>query len=377
MLSPKLVCLDSSTWGRLAKDRESNPDAKKVVELLNLGALVPYFTWHHVEEICQHGNDAIFERRISLIDSLRFVAFPKLSGKVANIGNLIDLRRLEVMELIRNAALTLQELIDLVRPQITNGFCTGRELCSTNRLWWDIYRRHCSTDRQAHKTRLASLVQFPMGDQKERVSESLKNSRLRGEADARVQFAAMTQALAERLKKDGDPRLRDPDKTASEFMREAYEGGRSLYEMDGNAFERLLRLNNVDHDRLSANATMRDVGYESHFCKLLALHEEWLDLPLGTLGSAIRQEMVPSWVVWREVDRAMKSSAKANASNVNDLSMIGFALYVDALECDKRVREFVRQGVTRHPLLAVVEKRLVKWKNYADLRRQLERIAPM
>ena len=122
---------------------------------------------------------------------------------------------------------------------------------------------------------------------------------------------------------------------------------------------------------------MEDMGRESHFRKLLELHESWLALPPGSLYPVVTQDMVPSWIVWREVDRAMKNSSKAAASNLNDMSIISFALYVDALECDKRVREFVRQAAGRHPLIAVMEKRLVKWKNYADLTQQLERIAAM
>ena len=82
---------------------------------------------------------------------------------------------------------------------------------------------------------------------------------------------------------------------------------------------------------------MEDMGRESHFRKLLELQNggspSWLLYPVVT------QDMVPSWIVWREVDRAMKNCSKAAASNLNDMSIISFALYVDALECDKRVRE--------------------------------------
>ena len=214
MLSPKLVCLDSSTWGRLAEDRESSCEVKSIVELLNSGALVPYFTWHHLEEICQHGSDEIYAKRVSLIDSLRFVAFPKLIEEVGNIGSLIDLRQLEIKEFIRKPTLGLQEIVDIVRPQITNGFCTGNEFCLANRPWWDLYRMHFSAERQAHKARVASLVQFPMGNQKQKVSDSLEQMHLRSETDAKVQFASMANLLADRLKKDGDPRLGDRDQIA-------------------------------------------------------------------------------------------------------------------------------------------------------------------
>lgn len=85
--------------------------------------------------------------------------------------------------------------------------------------------------------------------------------------------------------------------------------------------------------------------------------------------------MIPSWIVWREVDRAMKNFPKAAASNLNDKSIIPFALYVDGLECDKRVRDLVKQATKRHALLGVVAKKLLGRTSYASLMQQLEQIA--
>ncbi len=375
MFSPKFVCLDSSTWGHLSKDRKKDSHAQRIIPILNLGTLVPYFTWHHIEEICQHADDLIYENRVSLIHSLRFVAFPKQSRQIANVGNIIDLQSFEIMAMLHNPTLSFEQLTNIVRPNITNGFCSGREFCAANRSWWDIDRTHFATQRQARNAQIASIVQFPMGDKKTKISNSSEGLRLRSEADAKVQFAKMTGLLAMRLRNDGDQRLSDPEQLAADFMRQTYAEGLSMHSMEGDNFDRLLQLYRVDRSRLPKNFTMEDVGYEGIFRKILELHESWLSLPHNSLHTVLKQDMIPSWIVWREVDRAMKNFPKAAASNLNDKAIIPFALYVDGLECDKRVRDSVKQAMKRHRLLAMIEKKLLRRKNYADLMLQLEHIA--
>jgi hypothetical protein len=86
MILSKLVCLDTSTWIHLAKGQESDASASGIIQLLNSGKLLPFFTWHHIEELCQHAVDEVYQSRISLIRSLRFVTFSKRHGEAGNIG---------------------------------------------------------------------------------------------------------------------------------------------------------------------------------------------------------------------------------------------------------------------------------------------------
>jgi hypothetical protein len=373
MIAPKLVSLDSATWARLAKDWKRDVNAKGVLEMLNSGALVPLFTWHHIEELCQHANDTVYQARVSLIQSLRFVTFPKLPGEKANVGSLIDLREAEIAALFQNKNLSFENLAKIVRAEISNGFCSGRDFCAANDEWWDIYRNQFSRERQSLKGTIASIAQFPAGNQKEGLTRS-KNLRLRTQADSRAQFDAMARRLAEQIKRHGDQRLDNPDQVAAEFMRAAYSDGLAIYSTLGEPFERLLKHFGVERTRLPKNATNEDVGYEAIFEKILELHETALDLPRGSLRIAFRQEAIPSWIVWREVDRGMKSFPKTTASNITDKMIIPFGLYVDALESDKRVRDLVGRAAKKHSLLKIVNDRLLSRSNYTALLKQLEKV---
>ena len=165
MICPKIVCLDSATWGNLARDQEKDADAKRLVSILNTGTLIPFITWYHLEEICQHANAAVYDSRVYLFESLRFVAFPQLPQEVGNVGSLIELRNLEISALLENPTSSLDQIVGDVRPEITNGFCSGRNLCESNRPWWDFYRTHFATAIHTRKMTIASLTQFPLGDQ--------------------------------------------------------------------------------------------------------------------------------------------------------------------------------------------------------------------
>lgn len=86
----------------------------------------------------------------------------------------------------------------------------------------------------------------------------------------------------------------------------------------------------------------------------------------------MRQEQVPSWIVWREVDRAMKRLQKAEASSLADKWMVPFALYVDGFEADKRVCHCIRDALPSHSLLKTVHDHVFRRRNLEDLGEKLE-----
>jgi hypothetical protein len=126
---------------------------------------------------------------------------------------------------------------------------------------------------------------------------------------------------------------------------------------------------------LPHNPTIEDVGYEAMFVGHFRTHERRLNLPPGTLKRFVRQEQVPSWVVYREVDRMMKRLQKAEGSSLGDKWVVGFALYLDGLEVDQRVYHCIRQASKSHPLMRTVESRVFRRKSLSDLAMILERIA--
>jgi hypothetical protein len=47
--------------------------------------------------------------------------------------------------------------------------------------------------------------------------------------------------------------------------------------------------------------------------------------------------MVPSWIVWRELDRVIRSYGKADDGNLTDLMLAPLALYLEKVQVDRRI----------------------------------------
>jgi glutathione S-transferase len=139
--------------------------------------------------------------------------------------------------------------------------------------------------------------------------------------------------------------------------------------------EKMLAQAGVERSRLPDNPTIDDAGYEGTFIGHFSVHERRLGLPAGTLKQFVRQEQMPSWIVWREVDRKMKRLSKAEGSSLADGWMVPFALYLDRVEADKRVCHCMREALESHPLVKAAYARVFRRKSFEDLTGQLEALA--
>lgn len=68
--------LDSSHLGTIARDRFSRnsadrEQAERFIDLLIEHGLVPLLSWHQIEELLRHGDDAVVARRVTFIRGIR------------------------------------------------------------------------------------------------------------------------------------------------------------------------------------------------------------------------------------------------------------------------------------------------------------------
>jgi len=282
MEKPRFVCLDSSTWGLLAKEITHDSSAARVLSLLNEGTVVPFFTDHHVLEIAQHENDDKFKRRIALLRSLRFLAFHRLNEEQANVGSMLDLRELEIVEILKNPDISFEALIPKVREKLINGFVSGEEFCAMNEEWWALYRRDFAPYMRAHSAEIASVTHLQMANLNEKIPAP-GTLKLRPKSEVLKILKSAARSVAENLRNVGDEILRDPTKrlkspeeVSKDFHAEVYEENLSLYDIPGDPFDNMLAKVGVSRSRLPRNATIADVGYEAIFVKTMGKHEQRL-----------------------------------------------------------------------------------------------------
>lgn len=380
---PRLVAIDSASWARIAYDVQSS-DAKRILRVFDSGRVAPFFTEFHVEELVQHKSNAVFRSRVELIRSLPFVAFPKRPDPVGNIGNSLEARELEMRVLLDWPDAPLDFIVNQVRPRLINGFTRGVEMYESNIEWWMFYRKNFASYMLASKADVASFCHFPTPNAPNLdapLPKSSKGLALRSKQAIAQLINESAGSLIQRLKEDGDRRLQTKERLRSaeemtyELLNHVYESTSVLHEMEGDFFDNLLKSGGIERARLPPNPTYGDAIYEATFVPALGVHERRLNLPAGTLRQFVRQDRLPSWIVWRQTNQAMKTLKKAEGSSLNDAMIVPFALYIDAVEVDKRVFHCVQQRRSRHPLMDRVATHLFCSKGLRGLASELENLA--
>jgi hypothetical protein len=240
VVRPKLISLDTATWGNLARDKDRDAAAQELIKRLSVGDVIPFLSWHHVAELIHHGSQKVFNERVALFRSLPFTAFLKQSQEEAYIGNIIDLRNAEISEAFRDPAADHFAIIERASGRITNGFASGAVLCRDNEEWWKFYRQNFANDPQRRGAEISALMHFPTTDPSEKVFA--RNQELRPLDEAQAQFKKMAQILAQRLKKDVKKALPNSESVAQEFMRKAYEEGLVMYKDRTGGIDALLKI---------------------------------------------------------------------------------------------------------------------------------------
>lgn len=371
---PKLICLDTSTWGNLARDVSKDKNAERVMELIQGGSMIPYITWHHLAELMHHGNDFVVSSRIELIKSLKFVAFPCLPEEVANVGSVLDLQGNELSVLLANPKASYLEITNLVRSMVTNGFATGKEFCQKNEDWWHIYRNQFSQCIQSKQAEISALSHFPVMNEDEAMSNNRGKYKLCNSEQAARKFSILAKKLEDRLTNDVKKPLPNPREIAYELMNDAYQYGMTDYDDQKEGLDWLLKKYDVDRERLPSKPKLGDIGDEAVFIKQLSTHERRLNLPDGSLKHAVRKEMLPSWRISQLLGREIRRIPKAESGNLNDKMIATFGLYVDYIQLDKRIRNCINQLAKKSELFQILNRRLIKAGNYNGLISELEQI---
>jgi len=374
IIRPKIVSLDTATWGLIAKEQSLAVD--RINRIFWSGAVVPFFMDTVIMELLAHGNDNVVKSRIAMIRRLPFVHFMKGCPGHAGVGWLLDLREAEMAVIRDFPNAKSEDVLNIVRSQVTSQFCAGAEFCDRYYSEW-MNTRQLAPLFTSETPEIAAFTQFPLPgvNLRDKIPASSEEIDYRSFEEFENIVCGQHKWLTHKLKTNGDEKINDPEKAAAKFLREICDDMKGILDGRGDITEALLAQAGVERSRLPPKPTIDDVGFEYTFVGHLQTHERRLKLPQGTLKQFVRKEQLPSWIVWREVSRAIRRLPKAEASSLNDKMIVPFALYLDGVEVDKRIRNCIREASSTHPLMKITDAHVFRSKPLKALADHLESIA--
>jgi hypothetical protein len=156
---PKIVSLDTSTWGLIAKVQSS--EAREIRAILSSGDIIPFFTDTVLRELFAHENNDIVEARLEMIRRLPFVTYLRGCGNHACVGWLLDLRETEIAVIRDLSRATANEVLEDVRGLIVDQFCSGDDFFQRFHEEWKFIRLLAPSFR-ANTPEITALTQFPL-----------------------------------------------------------------------------------------------------------------------------------------------------------------------------------------------------------------------
>lgn len=371
MIIPKFISLDTSIFGEMAKDYFSKDvlkakKAKDVVSKINESGFIPFFTFHHIQELIQYENTGIVRKRWSLIGKFHTVAWMCSYDDETVLGSVVDINKLEVISNIESEDFEIGRLRSIVRKRLVQ-YCSGSEFIARFESAYMGIRKLGFIDLNRNKE-LESLSHI----QDKKINSmrllELLNSKLRSKDELIKHLIHLEKNTVSGLQLRGDKNLANANQSARYFVQEVMKHASSLYsDSNANLYESFVHSAGVRLDQVSPNTSVGEFGYISIYNKKTQIILESLGLP-----SEIELKLAPQksgvWLIWRYLDEAMKNEEKAHGSNIIDRDLSVLALVVDIFTVDRRVKEYFRQLSKKNPLLGDSFSRIDKLSTYVDLK---------
>ncbi|MDO8446678.1 MAG: hypothetical protein Q7T53_11355 [Deltaproteobacteria bacterium] len=371
LIIPHLIALDSSTIGNVARDlygsnQHNQGKARHLLDCISLKNLIPLVTWHHIEELLQHEDDAVIDNRICFIKNLPMVAWFDTVKPSGIIGTIMDIQAIELSWLISNPSTSFEEIIQKTKDKLLK-FGTGRDLISIYdmTIWKQIMKRTAPI-RQNRRREIASISHAKIGGSETKKPINFSNWQLRNHEEAEKVVETLKTNLEKDLVNRGDKKLSDHKTVAQEFIKDVYKDGLHLYHNRGDVRENFLKSFGLSPEEIPDKASIEDIGYAAIFRKKLKILAEILDINEDSFKT-IKEDHCPSWLIWKELDKVLKSDDRTYGSNITDKYLAVLALYADFLIVDKRIHEKFNQVVRRNAVIKKVITNVVKLSDYGNI----------
>ncbi len=369
MILPKLISIDTSVFGNLARDyycqdiKRCN-EAKRVKNYIINSGLIPFFSLHHFQEHLQYKDDELLKKRFSLIREFPVVSWIKSKNNSFFTGSVIDIFGTEI-KLILDGVKTKKDIISKTKDGLFR-YGTGCELLNNFDDELLLLREFDYFDTQQQKSTDSLVHIMDPSISKIKLSD-IKDSDLRTPEEAEKYLTEHRQKIESELAERGDKKLKDINTLSDQYI-EAVEKFCSNVNQNSSEtlIEKLLSANGLTKANIDKNTTIGDLGD-------LAAYKIQLDIISKSYNFnsdivlKFSKSIIPSIDVLTKVGIIIRNEPRAHGSNFPDKYMSVFSLYVDYLIVDKRINECFRQLRNREPDFIPQFNQIIKMSDYCDI----------
>lgn len=372
---PRLVVLDSSQLGELARDAASHDRARRRKALRFMPSLLargwlPLLSLHHIEELLQHDNEQVVDNRLSYLWNLDFVAWIGDAEPDSSAGSVVMLMAAEALTAHRYLTAEAVEVRNLTRDRV---IYTGPSTSAVPAAFahWREFREEFK-EHQVRTRRVAAIARWrptPIGNM--RLGELLQlPTRSQIDIDRRINGlqGRLTQEIATR----GDKRIADPRAMAAEFFAEVRcnaTGLNSGSHVPGAL--QILQAAGVDVDTVDPNTTFDQLMERVMFENQLRVATEGHGLSWEAIKRTVTQDRLPVSVITHTMRMYGQDQPERKGSEVTDIHLLALAPYADVSYVDKRTLEGVRRGRRSAPTFDRLLNDVRKASSYDEVHRQL------
>ena len=298
-------------------------------------------------------DDYDFQRRMLFIRSFPHVGYLRPAADQGGVGCSLDVADLEISALLNRPGSSPMDIVDLVKTDVLNGFCDGKEFIGGNLEQIEFFRKHLSRYFNKINVEAANLFHI-QGVESEQALPDGKKAVWRSQEEANALFGSILAELLRKIKLRGDTRNVDVEAVARDMLREGYEEFLQDSSQVKNPMEAFRLRYGVDLRRLPKKPRVYDYSEEFLFMKKLGVHAQRLRKNLDELSAKVRKEQLPSWLVHNSIKRKLKTMPHVEVGNMNDMNICEFGPYVDVLNVDKRISEMIKQCAKHSDLFKLV-----------------------
>ena len=363
--------MSSDFWSN-SKERRDRVH-RTIEELLELSIHIT-LCFTHISELLRHEDNSIAQERFSFLRGLPMIAWIKPYCGNWFVGGTLDLITYELHEFVHESTRGWSNVIRQVRPKILETG-VGEDMFGQSPEIWEFVRSHCRR-QLLDEIAVSSIARTdPYGASKTKLSEygpvdSLPNVG----ADRQIrELENLKRELEIDILSHGDSRA-SVSEAASVICNLVISDTRAVMMRGGDPYQALIKRYGIPARFVRRDMTITELASLAVYVAHLETIQQYLRPSKKLSASDVPPDSLPSMVLQRALAREQRQADRVSGSDLGDAELIMLALYLDAVELDKRTHSHVQKICCKSTGIKQVLGSVFRSSEYCGIGRQMREL---